>query len=936
MKDSFQKILVIGAGPVVIGQSSELDYAGTQICRTLKEAGKTVVVVNPNPATVMTDKHFADAVYLEPLGAEILKKIIETEKPEAILAAAAGKKGIELCLEMYQNGDFKDLGVELLDVQPDVYKTLDSRRALNTILQQENLPFLQEEVVNSEDDALAFAQSVGFPVSVRAAFSADAGSFIPCTCAQDLMETFKLACEKSMLGQVAVQKCITGYKEINVQCVRDASGHCEVLCTTEYMDVIGIHSGDSIAVIPAKTLPKQLLDTLCEAAKAIANRVNLNGTCLVRFAVSRDNKEYVVFGADSAFSRATALCEKASGFPLSAVCTKFALGETLEDIAEKNFVLPTASYYENHVCVRIPKWSFEKFGADAFRKLGDTMKSTGEVFACGETFASAFYKALLSLQPVKGMKDQIAQMSDADLLEQLSVADDRRVFMLYEALGRNIDLEKLERLTNVDKIFLSEIQSLTKLAADNNFITDRITAIKSSEAGKQKKVLVIGAGSTSIGLGTDRDFAVTLASKALSDFGKQTVVLNDNPAANSTSLFAADSVYVAPIDDESVAEIAKAEQVDGALLAFGGGNAVRKSELLKEMGVEIYGPDAEMHRILKNKLAFTDLLDEQKIRHIDNRRVLVGKGAHVDVLSDGENILIPGICEHVEKAKVHSGDSLAVYPSLSFNANVKEEIVSFAERLCRALKLKGILNMQFVVYDNEVYVISASVVATRNIPFMTKATGLPIVELATRLMLGETLSDLGLGTGLYKEPQKVYVRVPVFSFEHLEKIDVRLGDEMRSTGEVIGVGDTYDEAVYKGFLASGMRLKRTGGVMISVADSDKPASVALGEAFLKQGFKIYATANTAKLLNANHVAANAVRKIHEGEPNTLHLILQNKISYLVSTAQEASHPNDDDVKIRRTALLRRIPVLPSVEMALALTECLEKNDGLEEIKVNKL
>ncbi len=936
MKDSFKKILVIGAGPVVIGQSSELDYAGTQICRTLKEAGKTVVVVNPNPATVMTDKHFADVVYLEPLGAEILKKIIEVEKPDAVLAAAAGKKGIELCLEMHQNGDFKDLGVELLDIQPDVYKTLNSRRALNDILKEENLPFLQEEVVNSEEEAMAFAQSVGFPVSVRAAFSADAGSFIPCESAEDLKASFAQACEKSMLGQVAVQKCITGYKEINVQCVRDASGQCAVLCATEYMEVIGIHSGDSIAVIPTKTLPKALLDALYNATKAIANRVELNGTCFVRFAVNRENTEYVVFGADSVFSRATALCEKASRFPLSAVCTKLALGETLKEIAEKDFAVPDASYYDKHVCVRVPKWSFEKFGEAAYRKLGDTMKSTGEIFAHGETFASAFYKALLSLQPLKAVKEEIANLSDEDLLKKLSVADDRRVFMLYEALKRDVSLEELEKLTNVDQAFLSDIQVLANSSEEEKAALSRISAAKSTGKSNKKKVLVIGAGPTSIGLGTDRDFAVTLASKALSDFGKQTVILNDNPAANSASLFAADSVYTEPIDDESVAEIAKKEEIDGALLAFGGGNAVRKSEILKSLGVEIYGPDAEMHRILKNKLAFTDLLDEQKIRRVDNRRVLVGKGAHVDVLSDGENILIPGICEHVEKAKVHSGDSLAVYPSLSFNENVKAEIVSFAERLCRALKLKGILNMQFVVYDNEVYVISASVVATRNIPFMTKATGLPIVELATRLMLGETLSDLGLGTGLYKEPQKIYVRVPVFSFEHLEKIDVRLGDEMRSTGEVIGVGDTYDEAVYKGFLASGMRLKRTGGVMISVADSDKPASVALGEAFLKQGFKIYATANTAKLLNANHVAANAVRKIHEGEPNTLHLILQNKLSYLVSTAQEASNPNDDDVKIRRTALLRRIPVLPSVEMALALTDCLEKNDGLEEIKVNKL
>ena len=934
MKDSFKKILVLGAGPIVIGQSSELDCAGTQICSALKEMDISVVVVNPNPATVMTDKHFADAVYMEPIETESLKKIVEIEKPDGIIAAASGKKGIELCLEMEQNGDFEELHTKLLDVQPDVYKTLNSRRAFYTLLKEKNLPYLQEEIVNTYEEAEAFSASVGFPVSVRAAFSPDAGSFVACHSNKDLADSFAEAKSRSILGQVTIQKCISGYKEVHVQCLRDAEGHTFVLSTTEYMETIGIHAGDSIAVSPAQTLSQDLYEQVCKITTEIANAIDLVGTCFVRFAIDSAHDVCIPFGADSAYARHTVLSEKVTGVSLSVLCTKLAMGETFESL-HVNYtdgMVATA----HPVGVRIPKWSFDKFGEDVYRQLGEVMKSTGEIFAVGENFASAFYKALVSLNISKEIKASITAMSDDELVSNLSTADDRRVFTLCAALKRDIPIQTIYAHTAIDVTFLQVIQTVIQMTETEQNALLQVCTSKENQNDKKSTVLVIGAGPTSIGLGTDRDFAVSLALKALSTSGKKTAVLNDNPAAISTSDFIADSVYTEPICTETVNEILNRTKLDGVILAFGGGHAMRLSEQFQKYGVQIYGADNEVHKTLKNKLAFTDLLDELNIRHVDNHRVLVGKGAHVDVLSDGEACLIPGICEHVEKAKVHSGDSLTIYPSISFSKSVKDEITEFAQRLCRALHIKGLLNMQFVVFDGHVYVISASVVATRNIPFMTKATGLPLIELATRLMLGESLSDLGLGTGIYKEPNRFYVRVPVFSFEHLDKVDVRLGDTMRSTGEVIGIGNTYDEAIYKGFLASGMRLKRTGGVMISVADSDKPNSVAVGEAFLRQGFKIYATANTAKLLNANHVAANVVRKIHEGEPNTLHLILQNKISYLVSTAQEASNPNDDDVKIRRTALLRRIPVLPSVEMALALTECLEKNDGLEEIRVNKL
>ena len=931
MKKSFNKVLVLGAGPVVIGQSSEFDYTGTQICRTLKQHNIKTVVVNPNPATVMTDKHYADAVYLEPLQAEVLKKIIETEKPDAILAAASGKKGLELCLEMAQTDDFLDLNVSLLDVQPDVVQNFASRRSFNRLLADCNLSGLEEEVVSSLSDATIFAETYGYPVSLRAAFTADAKQYVTCSSSSELLRLYEEVSAQSVLGQVAIQKCITGFTEIDIQCIRDAVGDFKIVSSTEYIEKIGIHSADSVAVLPAKSLKNDQMEKLYGITKTIAEKVSLCGTCLVRFAIAPNQQEIIVFGAETAFSRSTALSEKASHFPLSIVTTEIALGYSL---AEMDAIRPFSKLTENeNTCVRIPKWSFENFGENAFRQLGDVMKSVGEVYGFGNDFATAFYKALLSLNLKKSTKEYIENLENDTILHLLKDADDLRVFLLLEALRRDISPIEISKLTKIDLPFLKEMQGILK---ENFSKTIHTPIVESTGSHSKEKVLVIGAGPTSIGLGTDRDFALTLCLKALSDFDKETVSLNTNPSANSTSSFAADKAYVEPILDKYVEEIVKTEKIDSAILAFGGGHVIRRTQILKDLGVKIYGPDVDTHNTLKNKLAFADLLDSLQIRRVDSKKELVGRGAHVDILCDGENIFIPGICEHMEKAKVHSGDSLAVYPCMSFEKAVKDEIVLFAQKLCTALKVKGLLSMQFVVFDHAVYVRSASVVATRNIPFMTKATGLPIMEISTRLMLGETLQDIGIGTGLYKEPEKVFVRVPVFSFERLEQIDVRLGATMRSTGEVIGVGDTYDEALYKGFLASGMRLKRTGGVMISVADSDKPTSVSVGEAFLRLGFKIYATANTAKLLNVNHIATNAVRKIHEGEPNTLDLILKNKLSYLVSTAQETSSPNRDDVTIRRTALLRRIPVLPSVEMALALTDCLEKNTGLEEIKITKL
>lgn len=998
MKQQFRKIVVVGAGPVVIGQSAEYDYAGTQMCRVLKQEGIEVVSVNSNPTTVMTDRRLADSVYIEPLNSETIKKIIEVEKPDAVLATAGGKTGLEICLELAQNGYLEEHHAVLLGAQPEVIKSVRNEQALQTMLQAAKEPYLPSAIVSSETETLQFAESVGYPVSCKSAFSAEGGAFIRCDTEEALIACFTQSVQKSLVGQAMLTKCVEGYKEIEFACIRDTDGNCISVCSTENIDAVGVHTGDSIAVLPAQTLTDSETAMLRRAARKIARHLKIEGVCLVRFALHPDSGEYFVLGAEPQLNRTTALISKVTGYPIAAVCAKIALGYRLYEIANEITGKTTAANEPaiDYCAVKIPKWSFENFD-DATRKLDETMKATGEAFAIGTGFELAFLKAVRSVNPKTEhiSLPKLRLKSDAEIRELLASRDNERVFVIYEAIKRGFSLQDIHTQTSIDMFFLSKFKNIADAecslceclneetymyAKSIGFLDSVILKLTDNESlyfkarssyntvdtcaaeydvqkpyfysawdeeneaemflkanpAKKKKILVVGSGPTSVGLGTDRDYAAYQALYTLRDFGYETVMLNNNPAANTTDFAAADKLYVDPITEEDMESVVQTEKPDGAILVFGGGEALRKSELLRSMGITVYGADASVHRALKNKIEFFDILDKLNIRHTGSRKVLVGKGVEVDVLTDGEDFLIPGICEHIEKAQVHSGDSISVYPAVSLSDSVKQEVVAYTGRLVRELGLRGLLNIQFVVYDNEVYVTSASAVATRNIPFMTKASALPIVEFATRLMLGESIRDIGVGTGLYKESNRYFVRVPVFSFEQLEGTDVRLGAEMKSTGEVMGVADNFAEALLKGFIASGMRIKRTGGVLISVADSDKQAAVPLGDAFLNQNFKVYATSNTAKLLNANHVAANAVRKIHEGEPNTLTLILKNRLSYLVSTAQSGPKTNSDDVRIRRTALLRRIPVLPSVETAVALSKCLAENDTVEEIRVQKL
>lgn len=997
MKKTYSKIIVLGAGPVVIGKSSEYDYSAVSVCRALKADGIQVIAVNSNHATIMTDKDVADSVYIEPLNGEFVKKVIEKEKPDAIIGTTGGDTGLEICLELLQNGYLEEHNTELLGINPETIKAIRTEQALRETLENIGEPYLKAEVQSSDGGCIEFAKNCGYPVLIKPAFTPDFSEPVRCENDDDIIKAFSACAEKSLVGEAYIQKCADDYKEIEFVVMRDCNGNCISICSTENIDTVGIHSGDSMVVVPAQTLTDAEITKLRRAARKIADKLLIEGSCNIRFALKPCGGEYIVLAAQPQLNRTTALVSKVTGYPIAEVSAKIALGYRLYEIKNEITGVTTAANEPaiDYCAVKVPKWSFENFNVST-RKLGGAMQATGEALAIGASFELALMKAIRSMNPKTESisMPKLRLQSDDEIKLLLQSFDDERIFAVYEAIKRGFSLNEIQSAAKIEMYYLlklkniadtekalnenfsdevyykaktlgfldSAIQKITgnniaaSLAASYNtvdtcaaefdvkkpyfyscFDEDNEAALfNKSHPTSKKKVLVVGAGPTTIGLGTDRDYAAVQCLKTLSDFGYATIMLNNNPAAVSTDFNCADALYLDPITDEDVKNVALTEKPYAAILPYGGGNAVRKSEMLKDLGVKILGADDEMHRKFKNKIEFFDILDALNIRHTSKRHIFAGKGAEVDVISDGEDFLIPGICEHIEKAEINSGDSTCVFPSINFNDSIKQTIVEYTGKLVKQTKVKGLLNIQFIIYDNEVYVASASVVATRNVPFITKATGIPVIGLATRIMLGETLKDIGIGTGLLKEPSKYFVRVPVFSFEQLKGTDVQIGGEEKSTGEVMGIADTFHEAMLKALIASGLRVKRTGGVLISVANSDKPLSIDLASEFLSQGFKIYATSSTAKLLNSNHVAANSVRKIHEGEPNTMTLITNNKLSYVVSTAEAGAKTNEDDVKIRRTALLRRIPVLPSVDAALAFSKCLSKNNVLEEIQVNKL
>ena len=986
MTKKYEKILVLGAGPVKIGQSLEFDYSALQVCRALKEEGITVVFANSTPSALATDKTFADKVYIEPLNIESVKRILEKEKPDALLSTAGGDDSLELSLELAQNGYLEETNTILIGINQDVIRSVKNRHSFTDALEEMNEPTVPALVVNSVEEACEFADKVGYPVIVRPAYTPDRESAEYCYSRETLAVKAEKSLETSIVSQILIEKSIAGWKELEFEVMRDAENNCISVGSVESIDPVGIHTGDSIVVIPAQTLTDSEFTKLRRAARKVVSKLGIEGSCNVQFALSPDGKTYFVTGIDPRVSRTSALVSKATGYRIAYVSAKIALGKNLFEI-ENDVTGCTTACSEpamDYCAVKFPKWSFESFG-EANRTLGTMMKATGESLTIGTGFELAFMKGVRSVNKTHLLRlEQFENLTDDELKDEIRMSDDNRIFAVYEALYRDFSIDELNAITSIDKWFLNKLKNIAdthKLIKENyshetyeyaktiGFTDLAIEQITQKEVEKslnavfnsidtcsaefdaqkpyfysvygtdneaeifinnkktdKKKVLVIGSGPSVTGRSGDNDYCTVHCINSLKAQGYEVIVLNNNPASVTTDYNVADRVYLDPLSEEDILNVVRTERPQYAVVLFGGEDAIKNSEVLKNEGVEILGPDNEFFRKITNKIEFFDILDDANVKHTSSKKVCVGTCIEAHIISDGENYFVPALCEHIEKAHINSGDSISVFPTVSVTDTMLKTVEEYIQAIVKELKFKGALDVQFVVFDNDLYVTKASVTNTTLVPFVTKASGYDAVDLAVRSMAGEKLTV----TGTNKSNGSYYVRVPVFSFEKLKGADMLLGEKTKSTGDVMGIGDTFDNALLKGMIASGMRIKRTGSVLVSVCESDKSEAAEMAEEFLSQGFKIYATSDTAKILNSNHIATNTA----SGEL-AVEMINSNKFSYVVSTLQNNKN-DDEDAIIRRTALMKRTPVFTSVQSAYTFSKSLANNNVMEELEVTDI
>lgn len=986
MTKKYEKILVLGAGPVKIGQSLEFDYSALQVCRALKEEGIEVVFANSTPSALATDKVFADKVYIEPLNIESVKRILQKEKPDALLSTAGGDDSLELSLELSQNGYLEETNTVLIGINQDVIRSVKNRHSFTELLEEMDEPTVPALVVNSVDEACDFADKVGYPVIVRPAYTPDRESAEYCYSREILAEKAEVSLKNSIVSQILIEKSIAGWKELEFEVMRDAEDNCISVSSVESIDPVGIHTGDSIVVIPAQTLTDSEFTKLRRAARKVVSRLSVEGSCNVQFALSPDGKTYFVTGIDPRVSRTSALVSKATGYRIAYVSAKIALGKTLYEINNDVTGCTTACSEPamDYCAVKFPKWSFENFG-EANRTLGTMMKATGECLTIGTGFELAFMKGIRSVNKTHLLRlEQFENMSDDELKSVINKMDDSRIFAVYEALYRGFSIDELNTVTNIDKWFLNKLKNIAdteKLVKNDNskdsyeyaktlgftdFALEQITGEKpqyshdavfnsvdtcsaefdaekpyfysvygtdneaeifiNNKKSDKKKVLVIGSGPSVTGRSGDSDYCTVHCINSLKNQGFEVVVLNNNPASVTTDYNVADRVYLDPLSGEDILNVVRTEKPDYAVVLFGGEDAIKNSALLKDAGVEILGPDDDFFRKITNKIEFFDILDDANVKHTSSKKVCVGTCIEAQIISDGENYFVPALCEHIEKAHINSGDSISVFPTVSVSDSMLKTVEEYVSAIVKELNFKGALDIQFVVFDNDLYVTKASVTNTTMVPFVTKASGYDTVDLAVRSMAGEKLTV----TGINKSNGNYYVRVPVFSFEKLKGADMLLGEKTKSTGDVMGIGNTFDNALLKGMIASGMRIKRTGSVLVSVCESDKSEAASMAEEFLSQGFKIFATSDTAKILNSNHIATNTA----SGEL-AVQMINSNKFSYVVSTLQNNRKDNEEAV-IRRAALMKKVPVFTSVHSAYTFSKSLANNNVMEELEVTDI
>ena len=1055
LRSDIKKVLVIGSGPIIIGQAAEFDYAGTQACRALKQEGIEVVLINSNPATIMTDKAMADKVYIEPLTLDVVKRIIQIEKPDSLLSTMGGQTGLTLSMQLAEEGFLEANGVKLLGADPLTIHKAEDRQAFKDTMEKINQPCIPSKVVETVEDAVAFAKEIHYPVIVRPAFTLGGTGGGIADNEEMLRDICKNGLRLSPITQVLIEKCISGWKEIEFEVIRDRKGNVITVCSMENFDPVGIHTGDSIVIAPAVTLTDREYQMLRTAAINIISELKVEGGCNCQFALHPTSMQYAVIEVNPRVSRSSALASKATGYPIAKVATRIAIGYTLDEIINQ-VTGKTYACFEpalDYVVVKYPKWAFDKF-VYAKRTLGTQMKATGEVMAIGTSFEQAIMKAVRSIElGVDSMNmKKYAKMSLDEIMEHLKVVDDERAFQVFEALKRGVTVEELHEKTMIDCWFLNKLLNLVhleqwladgtlteqkyKLAKQYGYLDSTIERISGQKcpmhqhavykmvdtcagefkaetpyfystydeenealqfmertASGKKKVIVFGSGPIRIGQGIEFDYCSVHCVWTLKEMGYEAIICNNNPETVSTDFDTGDRLYFDPLTKEDVANIVQTEQPYGVVVQFGGQTAINLTRYLSDMGVKILGTTADDIDAAEDRERFDELLAKCSIprpagltvmnteealaaakqlgypvlmrpsyvlggqnmiiahsdkdiveymaiimSHMIENPVLIdkymmGTEVEVDAICDGTDFLIPGIMEHVERAGIHSGDSISIYPAQNLNQKVTDTIVRYTGLLAKELHAVGLINIQYVVYNNEVYVIEVNPRSSRTVPYISKVTGIPMVDLATKIMLGETLKSLGYESGLYPSGDYVAVKVPVFSFEKLQDVDTMLGPEMKSTGECLGIGRTFEDALLKGLVAAGYDLKKEGGVLISVRDSDKQEIIPIADRFSRMGFELYGTSGTANVLNHNMIATNLVRKISEGEPNTITLLESGKIHYMISTSEKGRMPARDSVKMRRKSVERSICCLTAIDTASALSKILESGRSIDDVEL---
>ena len=1046
-----KKVLVIGSGPIIIGQAAEFDYAGTQACRSLKEEGVEVVLLNSNPATIMTDKDIADRVYIEPLTVEVVEQLIIKEQPDSVLPTLGGQAGLNLAMELEEAGFLKEHNVRLIGTTSQTIKKAEDRLEFKETMEKIGEPIAASLVVESVQAGVDFTNTIGYPVVLRPAYTLGGSGGGIAHNEHELREILENGLRLSRVGQVLVERCIAGWKEIEYEVMRDSAGNCITVCNMENIDPVGVHTGDSIVVAPSQTLGDKEYQMLRTSALNIISELNITGGCNVQYALNPESFEYCVIEVNPRVSRSSALASKATGYPIAKVAAKIALGYTLDEIPNAITGKTYASFEPmlDYCVVKIPRLPFDKF-ISAKRTLTTQMKATGEVMSICNNFEGALMKAIRSLeQHVDSlMSYDFSHLTDEELIEQLHVVDDRRIWVIAEAIRRGVSYEQIHEITKIDIWFIEKIAILVEMEAalkTQPLTEDLLREAKRLEfpdylvaklAGSteeqvkamrkeygivaaykmvdtcaaefeastpyyysvyggeneavatpdRKKILVLGSGPIRIGQGIEFDFCSVHCTWAFAKEGYETIIINNNPETVSTDFDIADKLYFEPLTPEDVENVVNIEKPDGAVVQFGGQTAIKLTEALIKMGVKILGTSAENVDAAEDRELFDGILEECQIPRPKGHTVftaeeakkaanelgypvlvrpsyvlggqgmqiaindedveqyigiinqiaqehpilvdkyLQGKEIEVDAVCDGEDILIPGIMEHIERAGIHSGDSISVYPAQTISANAKATIEEYTKRLAKSLHVIGMINIQFIVCGEEVYVIEVNPRSSRTVPYISKVTGIPIVPLATKVILGHKIKELGYTPGLQPEAKHFAIKMPVFSFEKIRGADISLGPEMKSTGECLGIAETFNEALYKAFLGAGIKLPQHKNMIITVKEEDHEEVVDIARRFEKIGYRIYATRGTAKTLKEHGVKCIRTNKLEQPSPNLMDLILGHRIDLVIDTPAQGVEHAQDGFLIRRNAIETGVNVLTSLDTATALITSLENTD----------